>query len=225
MPKYRFIVQSPSGKVRRGTITEKDENGARDQLQSAGFTVVSLTEMTDLVVHTPTGGATGGRPRSKPERAALIEFEDTFGEKIKDFFNDYVFRKELVMLLMVAGLGYLLLSWMTQKEPEGPRELEYQEYTITVTVDSSGYPDTGRAQVRLSDIPYTATEDFDKGSSPSTVEVVIEAAKEPKNVEVTLMEGTVTPVARTSGTLEAGPNKGSFTFNAVDFAPIKEDEK
>ena len=222
MPKFRFIVQSPSGKARRGTITEQDENSARESLQSAGFTVVSLTESTDLVVHTPAGG-TGGRPRSKPERAALIEFEDSLGEKVKDFLNSYIFRKELVVLLMVAGFAYIVVSWMGQEEPEGPQELEYQEYNIKVTIDSSGFPDAGRAQVRLPDIPYNATKDFDRGSSPSTVEIIIEAAKEPQAVEVTLMEGTVTAVARTSGTLEAGAEKGAFSFNAVDFEEIKEE--
>lgn len=222
MPKFRFIVQSPSGKARRGTITEQDENSARESLQSAGFTVVSLTESTDLVVHTPAGG-TGGRPRSKPERAALIEFEDSLGEKLKDFLNSYIFRKELVVLLMVAGFAYIVVSWMGQEEPEGPQELEYQEYNIKVTIDSSGFPDAGRAQVRLPDIPYNASKDFDRGSSPSTVEIIIEAAKEPQAVEVTLMEGTVTAVARTSGTLEAGAEKGAFSFNAVDFEEIKEE--
>lgn len=128
MPKFRFIVQSPSGKVRRGTITEQDENAARESLQSAGFSVVSLTESTDLVVHTPAGG-TGGRPRSKPERAALIEFEESLGEKFKDFLNTYIFRKELVILLMVAGFAYIVVSWMGQEAPEGPKSLSIKSTT------------------------------------------------------------------------------------------------
>ena len=227
MPKYRFIVQSPSGKARRGTISEKDEYSAQAALETAGFKVVSLTEKTDLVVHTPTGGAVAsGRVRAKPERAALIEFEDSTGEKISNFFNTYVFRREVVILLMVAGLVWIVYTWATKPERKPPPELEYQGLKITVSIDRSDFPEAGRAKIRFPEIPFTVTEDFssDSNGSLQEVEIEIEAAKDPKTVDITLVEGTSTPVATGHGTLEAGSEKGVYSVQVINFTKVEEEK-
>lgn len=223
MPKYRFIVQSPSGKVRRGTITEKDEEAARESLQSAGFSVVSLEESSaiDLVVHTPAAGPSG-RPRSAPQRAAIIEFEVTPWEKIQSFLNKFFLRKEVALLLTVAGLIWIVVSWLGRPEPPPPMELEYTEYRITISVEGSKFPDAHRVKIRLPDIPYSVTENLKTDEPSSSIELVFEAARDPEAIEVTLVEGTSTPVAQTSGTLQAAGQKGMFTFEATDFQAIKE---
>jgi hypothetical protein len=224
MPKYRFIVQSPSGKARRGTISEKDEHSAQVALETAGFKVVSLTEKTDLVVHTPSGAAAAsGRPSSKPERAALIEFEDSPGEKVKMFLNTFVLRREVVIVLMLMGLAWIVYAWATQPEKKPPPELEYQGLNITVTFDTSDYPDADRALVRIPEIPFTHTEDFQSDESPRKVNISIEVAKEPQTVEVTLIEGTSTPIASGRATLDAGTEKGAYSAEVLDFEPIKKE--
>jgi hypothetical protein len=224
MPKYRFIVQSPSGKVRRGSISEKDESTAQASLESAGFKVVSISESTDLVVHTASGNAAAsGRPRTVPERAALIEFEDSIGEKFTKLLNTYFLRREFTMLLAVAGLVWIVFAWAGKPEKAPPAELEYKAYNITVTIDNTDFPDSGRAQIRIPEIPFTTTEDLKSDTPPHTVEILIEAAKEPKTVEITLIEGTATKVARGQSILQAGAEAGTFSVQSPEFTQIEEE--
>lgn len=217
MPKYRFIVQSPSGKARRGNITERDEAAARTALQNAGFTVVSLQEENAIVVQTESP-VVAGRSRLKPERASIIEFEESFGERLWTGFHRYFLRRETAILLAVAGVIWIVVSQMQKPAVEPSPELEYKPYKITVQVDTSGF-DADTLEVRLPDIPYKKSERA--GGGPQTVVLDFESAVVPEKVEVTLKDG-LTETAFAEGVLSReGKNDGSFSF-APDLTPVKE---
>lgn len=223
MPKFRFIVQSPSGKVRKGTISEKDEQSARQSLESAGFSVVSLTESTELIVHTPAAGP-AGRPRVKPERAAIIEFEESAGDKAKGFLNTFILRREFAIVLAVLGLVWIVYAWTTRPEKPPDPEEQYATLTFAGSIDNSGFPETRRAIVRIPELPYTETVEFQSDSPPHQVSIVIETTREPQTVEVTLQEGSE-KVARGSGTLQPGAEKGQYSFSVSEFQALAEEER
>ena len=210
MPKFRFIVQAKSGKARRGTITEADEQAARHQLESAGFQVVSLIESTDLVVHTPAQGP-AGRKKHRTERAAIIDFEETAGEKIGRLLNTYFLRREAAMILAVAGLIWIATGMFGGSEPPKPEGPTYVPYVVTVEVTDSGFePD--QVEVRLPDIPFKVAEPWDEGPSQKVV-LDFEAAKQPDRVEITFYEDKE-KVGYEEGHLSSA-GSGKYTFSST----------
>lgn len=189
MPKFRFIVQAPSGKVRRGTITESDELSARRQLEEAGFKVVSLTESSDLVVHTPAGTSAGGRTAVKPQRAAIIDFEETPWERLIKAFNFYILRREFAVVLGIVGVVWMVAGSFGGPEKQAPAKLDYKEIKVVVKVDVAG-SEADMVEVRLPEIPYRVTEPLELGND-GIQEVVLdfESSVVPSEVEVKLLEG------------------------------------
>lgn len=210
MPKYRFVVQSPSGKMRRGTISEKDEAAAQQSLLKAGFQVVSVTEVTDLIVHTPAATPTG-RARLTPERANIIEFEESLGEKLWTALSTYVLRREVALLLAVAGVLWLAVGAFQNRGREAPPELEYKTLKVTVEVDTSGYQ-ANTLEIRLPEIPFKKRERVQADSKQvQKAELNIESTVVPSNVQVSLLDGEQV-VAKAEGILEATSVAGEFSF-------------
>ena len=221
MPKYRFIVQSPSGKSRRGTISERDEDSAKQALSKAGFQVVSLTEVADLVVHTPATSA-GGRTRVKPERASIIEFEENFGEKLWSLSHRYFLRREAAIVLAVLGLILIVVSAFQSPGEIAPPALEYKVVKITVNVDTKGY-EGNSLEVLLPDIPFTVKERVEPDSDKiQSVDLEIEVAVIPNRVEVALWDGS-TVKAKATGTLTATAVEGEFSFSP-DLVTVKSED-
>lgn len=209
-------MQSNSGKVRKGTITESDEQAARERLESAGFKVMSLAESADLIVHTPNQGTTG---RTKPQiqRAAIIDFEETTSEKIVRLLNTYILRREAAMILAVTGLIWIVVGMSGRSKPEGPQGPVYVPHKVVVTVTASDQtPD--RVEVRLPDVPFKTSQEWKDASSQDVV-LDFEATRQPDRVEVTLYEGD-TKVAFEKGHLNSS-GAGQYTYSANPL-PYKE---
>lgn len=212
MPKYRFVVQAPSGKVRRGTLTESDEYAARKRLESAGFSVVSLGEEADIVVHTPTSGSAASQARMKPERADIIEFEETLGEKIQNFLTGYVLRRETAMVLGMLGFVWIIYSSWGVKKPTPAVTPDFHPLKVVVTVDVSK-AEGNTLDVRLPDIPFRSTAPL-KADSDGTQKMVIERETTvvPSKVEVYISDGE-DPVAKDAGEL-VKKSEGNYEFAA-----------
>lgn len=188
MPKFRFVVQAPSGKIRRGTIAESDEQTARNRLREAGFTVVSLNEESDIVVHAPAAGASNVQMRVKPERAALIDFEETLFEKFQNFVSTFFLRKEAAIFLGVVGVAWILYSMKGSGEQTAPVEPEYLPVKIEVTSDVTGF-DADTLVVRLPEVPYTKSAPVSPDPSGKQQLVFeIDVMKIPTQVEVQLVD-------------------------------------
>lgn len=190
MPKYRFVVQAPSGMVRRGTITESDEQAARKRLREAGFTVVTLAEEADIVVHTPSSGPAAVKMQTKPERAAIIDFEETGFEKFQNFINKYFLRKETALVLGVAGLIWIVYSGLGSKSNAVSTEPQYLPIKVLVVSDVS-VVEANTMVVRLPEIPYSKSERLAPDpSGKQSLSFEIEVVKIPTKVEVQLAEGS-----------------------------------
>lgn len=198
MPKFRFVVRSSQGKTRRGTVTDTTAKEARARLQSAGFQVISLMEMAELVVHEAPQVKSGRRP----EKVEIIEFESNLLERLWEGFEANVLRKEVAAVLLVLGTIAMGIGLIRAPKEEPPRELKYVVYHIQVEVDRSGVAGD-EIQVFLPDLPFKTVVDV-SDSGTQTVEFVIEAATQPINVEVALFEtGVSEPVATSKGSLTA----------------------
>lgn len=190
MPKYRFVVQAPSGKVRRGTITETDDQAARKRLREAGFTVVSIAEEADIVIHAPAAGPAAAKLRTKPERAALIDFEETAVEKLQNFVNKYFLRKEAALVLGVMGMIWIAYSAFTGPKTTVSVEPEYLLMKVQVTSD---IPDVeaNTLVVRLPEIPYSTSARLSPDpTGKQSLSFEIEVVKLPAKVEVQLTDGS-----------------------------------
>jgi len=194
MPKFRFIVQSATGKVRRGTLTEADSEAARRRLEQAGFAVTSLIEEVELVIEAPPGG--DGRPKLIHKRASIIAFEETWWERLWRLFHTYFLRREAALVLAATGLVWMVVGLAGGPQNSDPPELEYSGYKIQVITDEQDYA-AKTMVVRLPDIPFKATRAVD---AQGQVEIDFEAAVAPHRIEVVLMEEDQVE-ARASGLL------------------------
>lgn len=205
MAKFAFIVRGPDGRVRKGHVAEKDEPLARKRLMEAGFEVLSLTEKSDLVVHQ----AKQGRERSKPQRAAIIDFDETPLERLWSFLDNRILRRETAMVLAVVGFVWLMVaSW--GKPEKKLIEPEYSNYKITVKFDSSDF-DCDRVMVTFPDLPISLDREV-KEPGPQTEVFELETHKSLKRVNVDLYDGT-NVVAEDVGEL-SGPKPESLAFQA-----------
>ncbi len=199
MPKFRFVVRSSQGKTRRGTVTDTTAKDARDRLQAAGFQVISLMEEAELVVHSTPQAKTGRRP----EKVEIIEFESSLFERVWEFLDSYLLRKEVAAGLLVLGTIAMAVGLVRAPKKEPPKELKYTLYRIQVEVERGG-TEGAELQVFLPDLPFKNVVDVKTDSDTQTVEFEIEAATQPTNVEVALFEtGVEKPVAQAKGTLTA----------------------
>jgi hypothetical protein len=211
MPKFRFMVQSATGKVRRGSLIEADEEAARKRLQAAGFAVLSLNEEAELVVHEQGGS---GRPKVAPQRASIIAFEETWWEKIWLGIHTYVLRRETAMLLALAGLIWISVGLLNKPKATGPAELDYKDWKGTVTVDSHGFDRASNIVVSLPDLPYTQSERIDReATGAQTVVVDIQSANIPNRIVVTLVDGNTIEAKGVGEVTLSGD--GQFEFQAV----------
>ena len=203
MPKFRFVVKAESGIVRRGTITERDQESARTKLENSGFQVVSLTESTDVQIHS-SSSPSGGQKLAPPVRASIIDFEDTMWEKIKNFLNRFVLRRETAMLLGVAGVIWLIVNSMRGEEKPRAIETNYVSYKIQVTVDVQN-TDAHYLKVRLPEVPLTKMEEIqpdDDGTQSLMLD--FESMTRPTRVETMLQDNEEKVHAKAKSLLEAG---------------------
>lgn len=198
MAKFRFTVRTPEGRSRRGRITEATLKDARSKLNEAGYQVIELLEEPEIEVH--QAPRTKGGP--KPQRARIIEFETSLGERLWEWLNSWILRKEMAAGLLMLGMLALLASWALAPKKEIRKELEYHPYTIAVEVDC-GSLEGSQLQILLPDLPFKKTAEAQPGSQ--TVEFELELTNQPSEVEVSLV---------TSGGKIVGSDKGTLTAQA-----------
>lgn len=215
MPKYRFAVRSPEGKLRTGTVTEASIEKARDRLKAAGFLIVSLQEEAELVVlesKTPSGVKT-----PKTERAAIIEFETTFAERVGNFLNSYLLRKEVALVLLVAGGALAVYLNLSKAKPSAAFEEKYKDIKVEIQVETGGLTSKGKTyQVVLPDIPLRFSQPVIDGP---LLKHEFEAVKQPGRVQVTLLDESNDPLAEGEGLLSIR-NEGLLTAS-VPLSPIR----
>ena len=213
MAKFAFIVRSQDGRVRKGNVSEADEEAARKRLMKAGFEVISLTEKTDLVVH--DGTKKPGRPT--PQRAAIIDFEETPLERFWGFVNSRLLRRETAMVLAVIGFVWLIAGSVGGPEETAPPEPEFKLYKISVQFDPADYR-YDLVTLRLPEIPVTLSAKPEKGATSAKFE--LEAVQTPSQVEVKLLDRGE-PVAEDAGALTSSATKGEFSYQA-DLKRVKD---
>ncbi len=219
MPKFRFAIRSKEGKLRTGTVTEADIASAKDRLIKAGFIIVTLAEESELVIHQNV--STGSISRPNPERASIIEFEMTAGERFASFFSTFILRKEFALVLFVLGAlwaGYLFVNREKPPVDTGPK---YVAYKLVVEVDPGSIKGSTYV-VSLPDVPLR----FSKSASPEgtreSLPFDFEALKEPKKVEVTLVDSADSPIGMGEGILtskEAGVLGVSVLLDPIKPSP------
>jgi hypothetical protein len=213
MPKYRFAVRSKEGKLRTGSVTEASLEGAKERLKAAGFLIVSLTEETELVIH-QAKPATGTAP-PKIQRAAIIEFESTFGERLQEFLGRYVLRKEFAMVLFVLGIAWAVYLALNRPKPPPDTTPKYMPLVVQVEVDPGAFQ--GQTYIaKLPDIPLQFSQ---KASQGNRLDYSFESLKQPGRVEVSLADSSGKVVAQGDALLslrEEGVLAGS-----VVLLPIK----
>ncbi len=101
MPKYRYIVINPENQQLSGTINAPDETSSREELSQLGFSIISITEITDTAAED-----TSQKPLPKFEFAATdknkkhvvgtIQGQDIF-EAYKRLINEYLFEVETLV--------------------------------------------------------------------------------------------------------------------------------
>lgn len=215
MAKFRFLVSSPKGKARRGTVTEATLADARASLQKAGFTVVELFEEADIVIQEQKRPS--GKTQFKPKRARIIDFELTPAERVGEFFSTYILRREVALLLLVAGLCWMAVAYVNKEPPPKPIEATLYDLKLKVQVDLNSLPGD-RLILRLPEIPYsqeTRVSSKDEGSGP-TLELDFQLEKDASKLEIELLDGE-TIVGKTNRAISTGPNSQSIdvTLEAV----------
>lgn len=215
MPKYRFAVRSKEGKLRTGTVTEASSEAAKERLTQAGYTIVTLAEESDLVIH-QANPAAAGRPAAghKTERAAILEFETTPWERFNEFMGRWVLRKEIAMLLFFCGFSLAAYKFVTKPKPPQVAEAKYIPIDLTVEIDP-GKVEGESFVILLPEIPLRLNQKVRDGN---TVTSNFESLKAPSKVEVSLLDIHDEVVASGEGPLSTrkeGVLAGSVTLDPV----------
>lgn len=134
MPRYRFKVADPKGKVKTGYVGAPDEATAQARLMKAGYYVLEL-ESQD-------GDAPSieiKQPSSKPgyvpiERAPLRGYQPSFWERITEFSIDSQTRTMALIALGVVGLLVALVTGFSGKKSSGPAATEVEYETVKLAI-------------------------------------------------------------------------------------------
>lgn len=216
MPKYRFAVRSKEGKLRTGTVTEASAEAAKERLTQAGFTIVTLTEESELVIHQSTPSAGGGPSTGhKTERAAILEFETTAWERFSEFLGRWVFRKEIAVVLFLCGFSVAAYKFVTAPKKVQDAEPEYLPYSVTVEIDSGAIEGESFVVV-LPEIPLRLEQKVSEGKAVSSD---FESLKRPTKIEVSLLNLHDEVVAKGEGSLS--PRKEGVLAGTVALDPVK----
>lgn len=214
MPKYRFAVRSKEGKLRTGTVTEATLDAAKTRLTGAGFLIVSLQEEAELVIHEAKSPAGAARP--KTERAAIIEFEQSLGERTMEFLGRFVLRKEIAMALFLGGAGWAGYQHWTAPKPTAPVEIKYLPLQVQVQVDPGAMAGKGTEyQVVLPDVPLQFSQPVNGGT---LLKYDFEFPNQPGRVQVRLLDGE-TVLAEGDGLLST--REEGLLASSVALAPVK----
>ncbi len=206
MPKYRFCVKAPNGKIRRGTVNEVDLEAARLRLLKAGFEVLELRKDTELIIESPTAmpGQTGrGAPRF--QRAAILEFDETPWERLTDLARTYLLRREAAVAILLVGILVIVGRIVLAPESQGPQKPDYRLYEVNVDVELAQF-DGRTLRVSLPEIPFTHSEPTEVApvGAQQTVIFEIEAVIEPRTVSVRLFDATGNSLAAGESSLTQG---------------------
>lgn len=216
MPKYRFAVRSKEGKLRTGTVTEASSEAAKERLTQAGFTIVTLTEESELVIHQATPSVGGGTSAGhKTERAAILEFETTAWERFSDFMGRWVFRKEVAVLLFLCGFSLAAYRFVTAPKKVQEAEPQYLPYRVTVEIDSGAIEGESFVVV-LPEIPLRVEQKVREGKAVSSD---FESLKKPTKFEVSLLNLHDEIVAKGEGSLS--PRQEGVLAGTVALDPVK----
>jgi hypothetical protein len=218
MPKYRFAVRSPEGKLRTGSVTELSLEAAKERLKSAGFVIVSLQEEAELVI--VEAKSPGGPAAAKTQRAAIIEFETTFGERVGNFFARFILRKEFAVVLFALGAGWAGYQHLHAPKPPAVVEEKYLPLAVEVQVDSGALAGKGTTyHVVLPDIPLRFSRPVSEGA---LLKYEFESLKQPGRVQVTLVDSADKVLAEGEGLLairQEGLLAGAVPLLAVKAKP------
>jgi hypothetical protein len=215
MPKYRFAVRSKEGKLRTGSVTEVSMDSAKERLKSAGFVIVSLTEEAELVIL--EAKAPGGATKPKTERAAIIEFETTFGERIGSVFSRFILRKEFAMVLFALGAGWATYQNLNRPKPVAPIEAKYLPMAVEIQVEAGGLTAQGGTfEAVLPDIPLRFGQPVSDGN---LLKYSFEALKQPGRVQVSLLDSSKAVVGEGDGLLSI--RQGGTLTGTVPLSPVK----
>lgn len=222
MPKYRFCVKAPNGKVRRGTVNEVDLEAARLRLVKAGFEVLELGKEAELVIETPTAlPGHSGRVGAKFQRAAILEFDETPWERLVGVLRTYLLRKEAAVAFLVLGVVVIGARLVLAPKDTAPTKPVYLPYTIEVTVVLGDF-DGRTVRVSLPEIPFTHSvpTDVSPVGGEQTVTFEIETLTEPRAVGVRLLDATGNVLATGESTLASG--EGDSLRSKVHLEPAVE---
>lgn len=214
MPKFRFAVRSPEGKLRTGSVTEATLDAARQRLKGAGFVIVSLAEEAELVI--PESKATASALRGpKPKRAAIIEFETTFSERLGNFFSRFILRKEFAILLFLVGIGLAGYRYAHRPQPPPRTEPKYMPFALEIEVEP-GMAEGETFEAVLPDIPLAFSQ---KASEGNLLKYSFEALKQPVRVQVKLTDSSHKVLAEGEGLLSV--RKTGLLVADVPLSPVK----
>ena len=215
MPKYRFAVRSQEGKLRTGTVTEASLEAAKSRLTGAGFVIVSLQEEAELVVHEAKAPSGGARP--KAERAAIIEFETTFFERVANFFNRFILRREFAAVLFALGTAFAVYQNLTHQKPPQPKQVQVTALDVEVQVEPGSLEGKGDTLVAvLPDIPFRFSQPVKAGL---LMKNSFETPKLPGRVLVTLVDEDGQVLGEGEGLLSA--RKEGALAASVPLSPVK----
>ena len=161
--------------------------------------------------------APSGAQRPKLERAAIIEFETTLAERMSQFLQDYVLRKEFAAVLFIVGAGLGGYLYVSRPKPAVVAEAKYELLNVEVTVDQSLVPVKGALyKAVLPDIPWQFTQAVTDGPLLKTS---FESVKRPGRVQVSLENDSGTVLASGDALLSSRP--GGQLVAEVPLSPVK----
>ncbi len=205
MPRFRFCVKAPDGRIRRGTVNESELSAAQARLLNAGFEILELSVHSELLIETPKSSH-GGRGAHRVQRATIIEFEETPLEKLQAFLERWVLRREAALALLVLGVMIIAGGAILSPSPPSIPQAEYRAHHLVIKARVGDF-DGSRLRVNLPEIPYSVTEivpvSLDDGWQ--TVEIELESLREPSKVEVRLLKFDGAVIAEGSGPLLLDP--------------------